>query len=183
MTDIRFAVGKCWLGRVLVAQTDKGICAILLGDDDDALLRDLQDRFPGEQIVQGGAGVEALRQVLAFLDDPGSNGPPGLDIRGTAFQKQVWQALSEIPAGQTISYSSLAKKLGTGQNAVRAIAGACAANALAVAIPCHRAVKNDGGLAGFRWGLERKRALLEKEGRGIIGRDNVGAVHQLSLFS
>ena len=181
--DIHFGLGKCWLGKALVAQSQQGICAILLGDDADVLLRDLQDRFPGEAITKGGTEFSAVvASVVDFLDHPEKPLSLPLDIRGTAFQKQVWQALTEVPAGQTVSYSDLAKKLGSGASAVRAIAGACAANALAVAIPCHRAVKNDGGLAGFRWGLERKRALLEKEGSGIIGRYNKGAVHQLSLF-
>lgn len=182
-TDIRFGLGKCWLGKVLAAQSDQGICAILLGDDPDILLRDLQDRFPGEVIEKGGPDFNTvMNQVVDFIDHPEKAFNLPLDIRGTAFQKEVWQALAEVPAGQTVSYTDLAKKLGSGPTAVRAVAGACAANALAVVIPCHRAVKNDGGLAGYRWGLERKRALLEKEGSGIIGRNNVGAVHQLSLF-
>jgi len=181
--DLRFGLGKCWLGKMLVAQSSVGICAILLGDDADVLLRDLQDRFPGEVIMKGGADFTVVvNKVVGHIDHPEKPLDLPFDIRGTAFQQQVWQALGEVPAGQTISYTALAKKLGSGPTAVRAVAGACAANALAVVIPCHRAVKNDGGLAGYRWGLERKRALLEKEGSGIIGRNNVGALHQLSLF-
>lgn len=160
---IRFAVGRCLLGEVLVAATAKGICAILLGDDADALVRDLQDRFPRAELIGGDEGFEStVGHVIAFVDEPSIGFDLPLDVRGTAFQQRVWQALREIPAGSTASYTDVAVKLGL-PKAVRAVAGACAANAIAVAIPCHRVVKSDGGLSGYRWGVERKRALLSKE--------------------
>jgi len=161
--QIRFAIGQCSLGAILVAQSERGICAILLGDDPDALARDLQDRFPRAELIGGDHGFEQLvAQVVGFVEAPqiGLNLP--LDVRGTAFQQRVWQTLREIPAGCTVSYAELAQRVGA-PKAVRAVAGACAANAIAVAIPCHRVVRNDGGLSGYRWGVERKRALLEKE--------------------
>ncbi len=182
--DLRFGLGRCWLGRVLVAQSAAGLCAILLGDDADMLLQDLRERFPSHGIEQGGPDFDAVvNEVVAFLEHPETELSLPLDLRGTAFQKEVWQALTDIPIGQTMTYTALSERLGAGTTGVRAVAGACAANALAVAIPCHRVVKADGGLAGFRWGVERKRALLEREGRGIIGRENPGALHQLNLFA
>jgi AraC family transcriptional regulator, regulatory protein of adaptative response / methylated-DNA-[protein]-cysteine methyltransferase len=161
--SIRFAVGECSLGSILVAATDKGLCAILLGDDPDALARDLQNRFPKANLTGGDAHFEKwVAQVVGFVDAPrlGLNLP--FDIRGTVFQQRVWQALREIPAGSTASYQEIARKLGK-PAAVRAVAQACAANPLAVAIPCHRVVRQDGGLSGYRWGVERKRALLHRE--------------------
>ena len=161
--QIRFAVGECSLGSILVAATDKGVCAILFGDDPDSLLRDLQDRFDKAELIGGDAEFEALvAQVVGFVEQPRLGLDLPLDVRGTAFQQRVWQALAEIPAGQTASYADVAAKIGK-PAAVRAVAQACAANALAVAIPCHRVVRNDGALSGYRWGVERKRALLDRE--------------------
>jgi AraC family transcriptional regulator of adaptative response/methylated-DNA-[protein]-cysteine methyltransferase len=162
-TDIRFAVGQCSLGAILVAQSDRGVCAILLGDDPDALVRDLQDRFPRARLIGGDADFERLvAVVVGFVEAPGVGLDLPLDVRGTAFQQRVWQALREIPAGQTASYTDIATRIGS-PHSVRAVAQACAANALAVAIPCHRVVRQDGGLSGYRWGVERKRALLDRE--------------------
>lgn len=164
-TRIRFAVGECSLGSILVAQSDRGICAIALGEDPDALMRDLQDRFANAELIGGDAGFERLvAQVVGFIEAPRIGLDLPLDVRGTAFQQRVWQALREIPVGVTVSYGDIAKRIGAPQ-AVRAVAGACAANALAVAIPCHRVIKRDGALSGYRWGIERKRALLAREAR------------------
>ena len=161
--QIRFAVGECSLGSILVAATDKGVCAILFGDDPDDLLRDLQDRFDKAELIGGDADFEALvATVVGFVEQPRLGLDLPLDVRGTAFQQRVWQALREIPAGQTASYAQVAEQIGK-PSAVRAVAQACAANALAVAIPCHRVVRNDGALSGYRWGVERKRALLDRE--------------------
>lgn len=162
-TEIRFALGECSLGSILVAKSGRGICAILLGDDPDALARDLQDQFPQANLIGGDAEFEQLvARVVGFVEAPGIGLDLPLDVRGTAFQQRVWQALREIPAGVTASYTDVANRIGS-PNSVRAVAQACAANVLAVAIPCHRVVRNDGGLSGYRWGVERKRALLEKE--------------------
>ncbi|MCJ2076271.1 bifunctional DNA-binding transcriptional regulator/O6-methylguanine-DNA methyltransferase Ada [Methylobacterium sp. E-016] len=161
---IRFAVGPCSLGAILVAATARGVCAILLGDDPDALLRDLEDRFPNAALAGGDAAFEALvAQVVGLVEAPGRPVDLPLDIGGTAFQQRVWDALRRIPAGTTASYAEIARSLGT-PAAVRAVARACGANALAVAIPCHRVVRTDGALSGYRWGIERKRALLKREG-------------------
>lgn len=162
-TEIRFAIGECSLGSILVAQSERGICAIIMGDDPDQLARELQDRFPRAELLGDDIEFERrLAQVVGFVEKPsiGLNLP--LDVRGTAFQQRVWRALREIPAGETATYTAIANRIGS-PAAVRAVAGACAANRLAVAIPCHRVVRADGGLAGYRWGVERKRALLEKE--------------------
>ncbi|BAL26628.1 bifunctional DNA-binding transcriptional regulator/O6-methylguanine-DNA methyltransferase Ada [Azoarcus sp. KH32C] len=165
-TEIRFAVGDCSLGAILVAQSERGICAILLGDDPQALVDDLQTRFPAARLVAGDADFDSLvAQVVGFVEAPATGLELPLDIRGTAFQQRVWQALQKIPPGERISYTELAQRIGA-PAAVRAVAGACAANAIAVAIPCHRVVRNDGGLAGYRWGVERKRSLLERETEG-----------------
>jgi len=162
-TEIRFAVGECSLGSILVAQSERGICAILLGDDPQQLAHDLQDRFPHASLIGGDAGFEQLvARVVGFVEAPRIGLDLPLDIRGTAFQQRVWQALREIPFGQTASYTEIANRIGA-PRAVRAVAQACGANALAVAIPCHRVVRNDGSLAGYRWGVERKRILLESE--------------------
>lgn len=164
-TAIRFAVGQCSLGAILVAQSARGICAILLGDDPDELLCDLQDRFPRADFIGGDAEFEqVVARVVGFVDTPGTGLDLPLDIRGTAFQQRVWEALRAIPAGVTATYTEIAKRIGA-PDAVRAVAGACAANSLAVAIPCHRVVRLDGNLSGYRWGIERKRALLEKEAK------------------
>jgi AraC family transcriptional regulator of adaptative response/methylated-DNA-[protein]-cysteine methyltransferase len=162
---IRFAVGQCSLGAILVAATDQGVCAILLGDDPDALVRDLQDRFDRAQLVGGDAQFEKLvAKVVGFVEEPALGLDLPLDVRGTAFQQRVWQALREIPAGSTASYTQMAQRIGS-PRAIRAVAQACAANAIAVAIPCHRVVRNDGNLSGYRWGVERKRQLLERESK------------------
>jgi AraC family transcriptional regulator of adaptative response/methylated-DNA-[protein]-cysteine methyltransferase len=163
--SIRFAVGECSLGSVLVAATGKGVCAITLGDDPDALVRNLQDRFPNARLLGGDAGFEELvAKVVGLVERPAAAIDLPLDVRGTAFQQRVWQALRKIPAGSTASYADIARRLGT-PAAVRAVAQACGANPVAVAIPCHRVVRRDGGLSGYRWGVERKRALLEREAR------------------
>jgi AraC family transcriptional regulator of adaptative response/methylated-DNA-[protein]-cysteine methyltransferase len=160
---VRFAIGQTSLGAILVAATDKGIVAIQFADDPDALLRDLQDRFPKARLVGGDAEFEQqVAQVVGSVENPSAGFDLPLDVRGTAFQQRVWQALREIPAGTTASYSDIAGRLGA-PKAVRAVAGACAANDIAVAIPCHRVVRNDGALSGYRWGVERKRALLDRE--------------------
>lgn len=162
-TEIRFAVGTCSLGSILVAASGRGVCAILMGDDPDALVRDLQDRFPQATLVGGDAGFEAtVATVVSLVEAPGLGLDLPLDIRGTAFQQRVWQALRAIPAGSTASYAEIAEQIGA-PKAARAVAAACAANPLAVAVPCHRVVRNDGALSGYRWGVERKRALLDRE--------------------
>lgn len=161
--SIRFAIGQCSLGSILVAATEKGICAISLGDDPETLLRDLQDRFPKARLIGGDAGFERMvAKVVGFVEAPAVGLDLPLDLRGTAFQQRVWQALRQIPAGATVSYGEIAGRIGA-PKAVRAVAQACASNAIAVAIPCHRVVRNDGALSGYRWGVERKRALLERE--------------------
>ncbi|MDN3519421.1 bifunctional DNA-binding transcriptional regulator/O6-methylguanine-DNA methyltransferase Ada [Aquisalimonas lutea] len=161
--EIRFAVGACSLGAILVARTERGICVVSLGDDPDRLVRDLQDRFPAATLVGGDAAFEQeVAQVVGLVEAPGVGLELPLDIRGTAFQRRVWAALQEIPPGETRSYRQIAEHIGSPGSA-RAVAGACAANPLAVAIPCHRVVRNDGGLSGYRWGVERKRALLDRE--------------------
>lgn len=162
-TIIQFAVGECSLGAILVATSERGVCAILLGDDPEALAHDLQDRFPKAELIGGDAAFEQLiAKVVGFVEMPRMGLDLPLDVRGTAFQQRVWQALQKIPAGSTMSYSEIAERIGAPKSS-RAVAGACAANALAVAIPCHRVVRNDGSLSGYRWGVKRKRALLERE--------------------
>jgi AraC family transcriptional regulator, regulatory protein of adaptative response / methylated-DNA-[protein]-cysteine methyltransferase len=162
-THIQFAARGCSLGQVLVGATERGVCAILLGDDVDALRSELSERFPRATLAAGGSDFEDIvARVTALIDEPGRGLELPLDVRGTAFQHRVWQALRAIPAGATASYSELAQAIGA-PKAVRAVASACAANAHAVAIPCHRALRSDGELSGYRWGVERKRALLERE--------------------
>ncbi|HEY2256650.1 MAG TPA: bifunctional DNA-binding transcriptional regulator/O6-methylguanine-DNA methyltransferase Ada [Variovorax sp.] len=162
-TEIRFAIGQCALGAILVAQSGRGVCAIALGDDPDALVRDLQDRFPKARLVGGDAAFEQqVARVVGFVEAPGLGLDLPLDVRGTAFQQRVWQALQQIPAGCTASYAEIAERIGA-PTAVRAVAQACAANPLAVAIPCHRVVRSDGQLSGYRWGVERKGELLRRE--------------------
>lgn len=161
--EIYFAIGQCSLGEILVAQSAKGICAIFLGDDPEQLLQDLQDRFPKAQLINGDTHFEeTVAQVIGFIENPTTNFDLPLDVRGTAFQQRVWQALRQIPVGTTVSYNEIARIIGA-PRAVRAVAGACAANKIAVAIPCHRVVRNDGNLSGYRWGIERKRALQKRE--------------------
>lgn len=163
--EIRFAIGQCTLGAILVAASARGICAILLGDDPDALARDLQDRFPKATLIGADAGFEAtVAQVVGLVEAPQLGHALPLDVRGTAFQQRVWQALRAIPAGETASYSEVAQRIGA-PTSMRAVAQACGANALAVAIPCHRVVRSDGALSGYRWGVERKRSLLEREAK------------------
>jgi AraC family transcriptional regulator of adaptative response/methylated-DNA-[protein]-cysteine methyltransferase len=162
---LTFAVGQCSLGAILVASSAKGVAAILLGDDPESLVRDLEDRFPRARLVGGDAAYEQLvARVVGLVEAPGHGLELPLDVRGTAFQQRVWLALREIPVGKTETYSSIAEKIGSPQS-VRAVAGACAANAHAVAIPCHRVVRRDGGLSGYRWGVERKRELIDREQR------------------
>jgi AraC family transcriptional regulator of adaptative response/methylated-DNA-[protein]-cysteine methyltransferase len=161
--DIQFAIGDSSLGAMLVASSDKGICAILIGADPDALVRDLQERFRGANLLGGGAEFQQLvARIVAFLEAPKSGLELALDVRGTQFQQRVWKALQEIPVGSTASYTDIAKQFGA-PSSVRAVAQACGANPIAVAIPCHRVVRNDGALSGYRWGVERKRVLLERE--------------------
>ncbi|MDB5407452.1 MAG: bifunctional DNA-binding transcriptional regulator/O6-methylguanine-DNA methyltransferase Ada [Rhodospirillales bacterium] len=161
--EIKFAVGQTSLGAILVASTNKGVAAILLGDDPDELVRDLQDRFPNAHLIGADHEYESLvAQIVGFVEAPriGLNLP--LDVRGTAFQERVWKALQEVPDGATVSYAEIALRIGAPRS-LRAVAGACAANKLAVAIPCHRVVRNDGSLSGYAWGVDRKRALIDRE--------------------
>jgi AraC family transcriptional regulator of adaptative response/methylated-DNA-[protein]-cysteine methyltransferase len=163
-TDIRFAVGETSLGSILVAATDKGLCSILFGDDPDALVKDLQSRFPKANLHGGDRQFEEwVAVVVGFVEAPRLGLDLPLDVRGTVFQRRVWKALQQIPVGSTASYSEVAQKIGL-PGGSRAIAQACAANPLAVAIPCHRVVRSDGGLSGYRWGVDRKKTLLEREG-------------------
>ncbi|MGM0632499.1 MAG: methylated-DNA--[protein]-cysteine S-methyltransferase, partial [Pseudomonadota bacterium] len=162
---IRFAVGDSTLGAILVAQSERGLCAIALGDDPDVLVQDLQDRFPRAELQVGDETFEALvAQVAGFVEEPHRGLDLPLDIRGTAFQYRVWDVLRRIPPGETLSYQEVAERIGS-PGASRAVAGACARNPLAVAIPCHRVVRQDGGISGYRWGVERKRLLLQKESK------------------
>lgn len=170
---IRFAVGQCHLGAILVAESPRGICAILLGDDAEELVRQIQTRFPKAELSAGDAAFEEkVAHVVGFVEAPWLGIDLPLDIRGTAFQQRVWQALQAVPPGTTISYTELAQRVGA-PAAVRAVASACGANHLAVAIPCHRIVRSNGDLAGYRWGIERKRKLLETEarecGKAVVG--------------
>ena len=161
--SIRFAVGECSLGSIAVAATERGVCAVLLGDDPGALVRELQDRFPRAKFVGGDREFEStVARVVGLIETPGDGWSLPLDVRGTVFQQRVWQALRRIPAGGTVSYAEIAKRIGS-PTAVRAVAQACAANTIAVAIPCHRVVRSDGAISGYRWGVERKSALLARE--------------------
>ncbi|CAM5180124.1 Bifunctional transcriptional activator/DNA repair enzyme Ada [Castellaniella defragrans] len=162
---IRFAVGQCSLGAILVAQSQRGICAILLGDDPDLLLRDLQNQFPKAELIGCDGDFEQwVAEVVGFIEAPSLGLHLPLDVQGTAFQERVWRALREIPPGTTVSYTEIAARIGS-PKAVRAVAQACATNHIAVAIPCHRVVRRDGDLAGYRWGVDRKRELLRREAK------------------
>ncbi len=164
---IRFAVGETSLGPILVAASEKGVCAILMGDDPNALLRDLQDRFRKARLIGADPDFEAtVAKVVGLVEAPRLGLDLPLDVRGTAFQQRVWRALTELPVGSTASYADVARAIGQ-PKAVRAVAQACGANALAVAIPCHRVVRNDGALSGYRWGVERKRMLLDREAEQV----------------
>ncbi|WP_142661664.1 bifunctional DNA-binding transcriptional regulator/O6-methylguanine-DNA methyltransferase Ada [Paracoccus laeviglucosivorans] len=161
--EIRFALAQCALGAILVAASDKGVCAISLGDRPEPLLTELQDMFPNARLIGGDTPFEAMvARVIGFVEAPQTGLDLPLDIRGTAFQQRVWQALRDIAPGETASYAQIAARIGA-PSATRAVAGACAANKLAVVIPCHRVVRTDGALSGYRWGIERKRELLQRE--------------------
>ena len=161
--EMTFAVGQTSLGAILVASSAKGVASILLGDDPRALVRDLQARFPAARLIGAGRDYENLvARVVGFVEIPGSALNVPFDVRGTAFQRRVWQVLQAIPVGTKVTYADVARRIGS-PKAVRAVAGACAANNLAVAIPCHRVVRTDGSLSGYAWGVERKRVLLDRE--------------------
>jgi AraC family transcriptional regulator of adaptative response/methylated-DNA-[protein]-cysteine methyltransferase len=165
-TAIHFAIGECTLGSILVAKSERGVCAVLIGDDPLQLMRDLQDQFPKANLIGGESGYEDMvAKVVGLIEKPGVGLDLPLDIRGTAFQQRVWKALQQIPVGSTASYADIAKSIGM-PKAVRAVAHSCGANSLAVAIPCHRVIRNDGALSGYRWGVERKQALLDREAQG-----------------
>lgn len=161
--EMRFAVGQTSLGAVLAASSSTGITSILLGDDPDGLVRDLQDRFPAARLIGADRDYESLvAKVVGFVEIPAKGLSLPIDMRGTAFQRRVWQALQLIPVGKKVTYAEVARRIGR-PTAVRAVASACAVNNLAVAIPCHRVVRTDGSLSGYAWGVERKRALLDRE--------------------
>ena len=161
--EINFALGHTTLGAILVASSKKGVVAVLLGDNPDKLLRDLQDRFPRAELIGADKEYEKLvARVVGLIEAPGQGLNLPLDIRGTAFQRRVWRALQKISAGTTVSYAELAKRIGSPRS-VRAVASACAANNIAVAIPCHRVVRTDGTLSGYAWGIARKRELIDRE--------------------
>lgn len=173
---IRFAVGQCSLGAILVACSGKGVCAILLGDEPEPLVQQIQQRFGQAELVGADAEFEGwVAQVVGMIEAPGLGLQLPLDIRGSLFQQRVWQALRQIPPGTTASYQDIARQIGA-PTASRAVAGACSANWLAVAIPCHRVVRADGGLSGYRWGVERKASLLRREREEIVSQ--VGAEHR-----
>ena len=160
---IKFALGECNLGHILVAATDKGVCAISLGDDPESLLKTFQDCFSHAELIGADEAFEQqVALVVGFVENPRVKFPLPLDIRGTAFQQAVWQVLQTIPFGKTHTYKEIAEKLGRPKS-VRAVANACGANTLAIAIPCHRVIRSDGSLSGYRWGVERKKALLKRE--------------------
>jgi AraC family transcriptional regulator of adaptative response/methylated-DNA-[protein]-cysteine methyltransferase len=158
-----YAIGECWLGPVLAAATPAGICAIVFGETKEDLLNDLGGRFPAAEIAPADATFsEQFAQILKALEAPHLASRLPLDILGTTFQQRVWAALRQIAPGETATYTQIAERIGS-PRAVRAVASACAANHVAIAIPCHRVIRGNGDLAGYRWGLERKRALLERE--------------------
>ena len=160
--QILFSAGECVLGTVLVARSERGVCAILLGDDAKALERDLRARFPHDEVGNAYVGLESLvEEVARFLAAPGTRFELPLDLRGSELEQRVWNALREIAPGTTQTYSEIAQRLGAAT--AKEVGEACAANPLAVAVPCHRVLRKDGSLGGYRWGLRRKRALLERE--------------------
>ena len=159
---IQCTIGKCALGSMLIAISKRGICAITLGDDPKTLLRDLQDRFPKAELIRNDQPQTFTGAITSLIEDPHTHLPLPLDIRGTAFQRKVWNALEKIPRGETATYTDIARRIGK-PKAIRAVAQACAANHLAVVIPCHRVVRSDGALSGYRWGVSRKAALLKSE--------------------
>jgi AraC family transcriptional regulator of adaptative response/methylated-DNA-[protein]-cysteine methyltransferase len=160
---LSYATGECALGQVLVARSVKGVCAILIGDDHAELKADLADRFPQATLVANGAVVyDGLAKVIRFVDKPTKGLRLTLDMRGTPLQRRVWEKMRAIPVGRTVTYMELARWISPLASA-RVIAGACAANPIALAIPCHRVIRTDGDLAGYRWGIERKRELIRKE--------------------
>jgi AraC family transcriptional regulator of adaptative response/methylated-DNA-[protein]-cysteine methyltransferase len=160
---IFFAVGECSLGSFLVAQSARGVCSIMIGEDPMRLAQDLWHQFPKANLVARENDQEELvAQVAGLIEKPGAGLDLPLDVRGTAFQQLVWDALQRIPPGSTATYTDIARQIGM-PRAVRAVAQACGANVLAVAIPCHRVIRNNGSLSGYRWGVERKRALLARE--------------------
>ncbi|CAB3740313.1 Bifunctional transcriptional activator/DNA repair enzyme Ada [Achromobacter deleyi] len=161
--EIRFAVGQCSLGALLVAASDTGICEIALHDDPEQLVRNLQDRFKAARLIGADREFEQwMAAVVGFVENPSVGLHLPLDVRGTAFQRRVWEALRDIPVGATATYTDIAERIGA-PSAVRAVARACATNNIALAIPCHRVVRTDGSLAGYRWGIDRKRELIERE--------------------
>jgi len=166
MSSIRFGLSETSLGLMLVAAGARGVCAIFLGDDPEFLIQALHKRFPGEDVFPAASGDAGFARLLSdaaqLAEHPETSLEHPLDIRGTPFQQRVWQALCEIPAGKTASYAEIARRIGA-PRAARAIANACGANPVAIAVPCHRVVHGDGSLSGYRWGVERKRVLLEKE--------------------
>ena len=164
LDTIAYAIGESTIGKILAARSDIGVCAILIGSDAEALEQDLANRFPGKMLVEDEAALrDDLTAITRFIETPGAGLDLPLDMRhGTPFQQQVWAVLRAIPCGATITYTALARRLGQPTGA-RAVATACAANAIALGIPCHRVVRADGTLAGYRWGVERMRALLNKE--------------------
>jgi len=161
--QILFSTGECVLGTLLVARSERGVCAILLGDDAKALERDLRARFPNDEVCDAYVGLEPLlEEVARFLAAPGARLELPLDLRGSELEQRVWNALREIQPGTTQTYSEVARRLGVAATA-KEVGEACAANPLAVAVPCHSVLRKDGSLGGYRWGLRRKRALLERE--------------------
>ncbi len=164
--EITYQVSGCLVGKVLVAQTATGVCAVLLGDSELELVDELRSRTAGAELRAGcdptGSGPTAAAAVVQLICNPAEEVALQLDIRGTAFQQKVWQQLREIPCGSTMSYSQVATAVGR-PTAARAVAGACAANPIAVVIPCHRVIAADGTMGGYRWGIERKRRLLQAE--------------------
>lgn len=161
--QVRFVVRSCSLGQVLVAGSLRGVCAIFLGTTADTLAGELKAYFPHAQVAQEQDDVNnAADEVVRYIERPDFALDLPLDIRGTDFQRRVWKALCDIPSGSTASYTDIAAQIGA-PSAVRAVAGACASNLISVAIPCHRVVRRDGGLSGYRWGVHNKRELLARE--------------------